>query len=87
MTRYMIWNKRTNQIVPTTFDDRKKAKETLKAMVPNLKHYGSLVSEGDFQITLRELMDWEIISFKPTGITGVQVSEIQKSSAWKEHCE
>ena len=87
MTCYMIWNKRTNQIVPTTFDDRKKAKETLKAMVPNLKHYGSLVSEGDFQITLRELMDWEIISFKPTGITGVQVSEIQKSSAWKEHCE
>ena len=87
MACYMIWNKRTNQIVPTIFDDRKKAKETLKAMVPNLKHYGSLVSEGDFQITLRELMDWEIISFKPTGITGVQVSEIQKSSAWKERCE
>ena len=87
MTCYMIWNKRTNQIAPVTFNDRKKAKETLKAMVPNLKHYGSLVSEGDFQITLRELMDWEIISFKPTGITGVQVSEIQKSSAWKEHCE
>ena len=87
MTCYMIWNKRTNQIIPETFNDRKKAKETLKAMVPNLKHYGSLVSEGDFQITLRELMDWEIISFKPTGITGVQISEIQKSSAWKEHCE
>lgn len=87
MAYYMIWNKRTNQIVPTTFNDRKKAKETLKAMVPNLKYYGSLVSEGDFQITLRELMDWEIISFKPTGITGVQASEIQKSSAWKEHCE
>ena len=87
MVYYMIWNKRTNQIVPTTFDDRKKAKETLKAMVPNLQYYDSLVSEGDFQITLRELMDWEIISFKPTGITGVQISEIQKSSAWKEHCE
>ena len=87
MTYYMIWNKHTNQIVPTTFNDRKKAKETLKAMVPNLKSLDSKISEGDFQITLRELMDWEIISFKPTGITGVQVSEIQKSSAWKEHCE
>ena len=66
---------------------QKKAEETLKAMVPNLKHYGPLVSEGDFEITLRDLMDWEIISFKPTGITGVQISEIQKSPAWKEHCE
>ena len=87
MTYYMIWNKHTNQIVPVTFDNQKKAEETLKAMVPNLKHYGPLVPEGDFEITLRDLMDWEIISFKPTGITGVQVSEIQKSPAWKEHCE
>lgn len=87
MAYYMIWNKHTNQIVPVTFDNQKKAEETLKAMVPNLKHYGPLVSEGDFEITLRDLMNWEIISFKPTGITGVQVSEIQKSSAWKEHCE
>ena len=85
MTRYMIWNKRTNQIVPTTFNDRKKAKETLKAMVPNLEHYGFLVSVGEFQIILLELMDWEIISFKPTGITGVQVSGIRESPAWKKY--
>ena len=85
MTRYMIWNKRTNQIVPTIFKNRKKAKETLKEMVPNLKHYGFLVSVGEFQITLLELMDWEIISFKPTGITGVQVSGIRESPAWKKY--
>ena len=87
MNCYMIWNKHTNQIVPVTFDNQKKAEETLKAMVPDLKFLDSRISEGDFQITLRDLMDWEIISFKPTGISGVQVSGIQKSSAWKEHCE
>lgn len=87
MACYMIWNKRTNQIAPAIFKNRKKAKETLKAMVPNLKFLDSRISEGDFQITLLDLMDWEIISFEPTGITGVQVSEIQKSSAWKERCE
>ena len=87
MAYYMIWNKHTNQIVPTTFDNQKKAEETLKAMVPDLKFLDSRISEGDFQITLRDLMDWEIISFKPTGISGVQVSGIRESPAWKEYAE
>ena len=87
MAYYMIWNKHTNQIVPTTFDNQKKAEETLKAMVPDLKFLDSRISEGDFEITLRDLMDWEIISFKPTGITGVQVSGIRESPAWEEYAE
>ena len=87
MACYMIWDKHTNQIVPTTFDNQKKAEETLKAMVPDLKFLDSRISEGDFQITLRDLMDWEIISFKPTGISGVQVSGIRESPAWEEYAE
>ena len=87
MSCYMIWNKHTNQIVPVTFDNQKKAEETLKAMVPDLKFLDSRISEGDFEITLRDLMDWQIISCNPTGISGVQVSGIRESPAWKEHCE
>lgn len=87
MTCYMIWNKRTNQIVPTTFDNQKKAEETLKAMLPDLKSLDSRISEGDFEITLRDLMDWQIISCNPTGISGVQVSGIRESPAWEEHAE
>ena len=87
MSCYMIWNKHTNQIVPVTFDNQKKAEETLKSMVPDLKFLDSRISEGDFEITLLDLMDWEIISFKPTGITGVQVSGIRESPAWEEYAE
>ena len=87
MAYYMIWNKHTNQIVPTTFDNQKKAEETLKAMVPDLKSLDSRISEGDFEITLRDLMDWQIISYNPTGISGVQVSGIRESPAWKEYAE
>ena len=87
MSCYMIWNKHTNQIVPTTFDNQKKAEETLKAMVPDLKFLDSRISEGDFEITLRDLMDWQIISYNPTGISGVQVSGIRESPAWKEYAE
>ena len=87
MACYMIWNKHTNQIVPTTFDNQKKAEETLKAMVPDLKFLDSRISEGDFEITLRDLMDWQIISYNPTGISGVQVSGIRESPAWKEYAE
>ena len=47
MSCYMIWNKHTNQIVPTTFDNQKKAEETLKAMLPDLKSLDSKISEGD----------------------------------------
>ena len=87
MSCYMIWNKHTNQIVPTTFDNQKKAEETLKAMLPDLKSLDSKISEGDFEITLRDLMDWQIISYNPTGISGVQVSGIRESPAWKEYAE
>ena len=87
MAYYMIWNKHTNQIVPTTFDNQKKAEETLKAMLPDLKSLDSKISEGDFEITLRDLMDWQIISYNPTGISGVQVSGIRESPAWKEYAE
>ena len=87
MSCYIIWNKHTNQIVPTTFDNQKKAEETLKAMVPDLKFLDSRISEGDFEITLRDLMDWQIISYNPTGISGVQVSGIRESPAWKEYAE
>ena len=87
MSCYMIWNKHTNQIVPTTFDNQKKAEETLKAMLPDLKSLDSRISEGDFEITLRDLMDWQIISYNPTGISGVQVSGIRESPAWKEYAE
>lgn len=87
MSCYMIWNKHTNQIVPTTFDNQKKAEETLKAMLPDLKSLDSKISEGDFEITLRDLMDWQIISYNPTGISGVQVSGIRESPAWEEYAE
>ena len=87
MSCYMIWNKHTNQIVPTTFDNQKKAEETLKAMVPDLKSLDSRISEGDFEITLRDLVDWQIISCNPTGISGVQVSGIRESPAWEEYTE
>lgn len=87
MAYYMIWNKHTNQIVPVTFDNQKKAEETLKAMVPDLKFLDSRISEGDFEITLRDLMDWQIISCNPTGISGVQVSGIRESPAWEEYTE
>ena len=87
MAYYMIWNKHTNQIVPTTFDNQKKAEETLKAMLPDLKSLDSKISEGDFEITLQDLVDWQIISCNPTGISGVQVSGIRESPAWKEYAE
>ena len=87
MSCYMIWNKHTNQIVPTTFDNQKKAEETLKAMLPDLKSLDSKISEGDFEITLQDLVDWQIISCNPTGISGVQVSGIRESPAWKEYAE
>ena len=87
MSCYMIWNKHTNQIVPTTFDNQKKAEETLKAMLPDLKSLDSRISEGDFEITLRDLMDWQIISCNPTGISGFQVSGIRESPAWEEYAE
>ena len=87
MSCYMIWNKHTNQIVPTTFDNQKKAEETLKAMLPDLKSLDSKISEGDFEITLQDLVDWQIISCNPTGISGVQVSGIRESPAWDEYAE
>lgn len=87
MAYYMIWNKHTNQIVPTTFDNQKKAEETLKAMLPDLKSLDSKISEGDFEITLQDLVDWQIISCNPTGISGVQVSGIRESPAWEEYAE
>ena len=87
MSCYIIWNKHTNQIVPVTFDNQKKAEETLKAMLPDLKSLDSKISEGDFEITLRDLVDWQIISCNPTGISGVQVSGIRESPAWKEYAE
>ena len=87
MSCYMIWNKHTNQIVPTTFDNQKKAEETLKAMLPDLKSLDSKISEGDFEITLQDLVDWQIISCNPTGISGVQVSGIRESPAREEYAE
>ena len=87
MAYYMILNKHTNQIVPTTFDNQKKAEETLKAMLPDLKSLDSKISEGDFEITLQDLVDWQIISCNPTGISGVQVSGIRESPAWEEYAE
>ena len=87
MSCYMIWNKHTNQIVPTTFDNQKKAEETLKAMVPDLKSLDSKISEGDFEITLQDLVDWQIISCNPTGISGFLVSGIRESPAWEEYAE
>ena len=87
MAYYMIWNKHTNQIVPVTFDNQKKAEETLKAMLPDLKSLDSKISEGDFEITLQDLVDWQIISCNPTGISGVQVSGIRESPAWEEYAE
>ena len=85
MARYMIWNKFTNQTIPSVFDNLDTALSVLKPLVPNLENLVDTTSEEDFNFVLKDLDEWEIISFKPTGITGVQVSGIRESPAWKTY--
>lgn len=85
MTRYMIWNKFTNQTVPSVFDSLDKAVSAFKPLVPNLENLVDTTSEEDFNFVLKELDEWEIISIEPTGITSMGLSKIQESPAWKKY--
>lgn len=85
MKRYMIWNKFTNQTVPSVFDSLDKALPVLKPMVPNLENLADTTTEDDFNFVLKDLDEWEIISIEPTGITSLGLSKIQESPAWKKY--
>lgn len=85
MKRYMIWNKFTNQTVPSVFDSLDKALSVLKPMVPNLENLADTTTEDDFNFVLKDLDEWEIISIEPTGITSLGLSKIQESPAWKKY--
>ena len=85
MTRYMIWNKFTNQTVPSVFESLDMALSVLKPLVPNLGNLVDTTSEEDFNFVLKELDEWEIISIEPTGITSMGLSKIQESPAWKKY--
>lgn len=85
MTRYMIWNKYNNQTIPLVFDSLDTALSALRPLVPDLGNLVDMTSEEVFNFVLKDLDKWEIISFKPTGITGVQVSGIRESPAWKKY--
>ena len=83
MKRYMIWNKFTNQTVPSVFDSLDAALSVLKPMVPNLRNLAKTTSEDDFNFILKDLDEWEIISVEQTGITSEMLSGIKESPAWK----
>ena len=85
MTRYMIWNKRTNQTVPSVFDSLETALSVLKPLVPNLGNLVDTTTEEDFNFVLKDLDEWEIISIESTGITSFGLSKIQESPAWKKY--
>ena len=85
MTRYMIWNKFTNQTVPSVFENLDAALSVWKPLVPNLENLVDTTSEEDFNFVLKELDEWEIISIEPTGITSMGLSKIQESPAWKKY--
>ena len=85
MTRYMIWNKHTNQTIPLVFDSLDTALSALKPLVPNLENLVDTTSEEDFNFVLKELDEWEIISIESTGITSMGLSKIQESPAWKKY--
>ena len=85
MTRYMIWNKFTNQTVSSVFDSLDTAVSVLKPLVPNLGNLVDTTSEEDFNFVLKDLDGWEIISIETTGITSMGLSKIQESPAWKKY--
>lgn len=85
MKRYMIWNKFTNQTVPSVFDSLDAALSVLKPMVPHLENLADTPSEDDFNFVLKDLDEWEIISVEQTGITSETLSAIKESPAWKKH--
>lgn len=85
MTRYMIWNKFTNQTAPSVFDSLDTALSALKPLVPNLGNLVDTTSEADFNFVLKDLDEWEIISIETTGITSMGLSKIQESPAWKKY--
>ena len=85
MTRYMIWNKFTNQTVQSVFDSLDTALSMLKLLVPNLGNLVDTTSEEVFNFVLKDLDKWEIISIEPTGITSMGLSKIQESPAWKKY--
>ena len=85
MTRYMIWNKFTNQTVPSVFENLDAALSVWKPLVPNLENLVDTTSEEDFNFVLKELDEWEIISIETTGITSMMLSKIQESPAWKKY--
>ena len=85
MTRYLIWNKYANQTVPLVFDSLDMALSVLKPLVPNLENLVDTTSEEDFNFVLKDLDEWEIISIESTGITGMRLSKIQESPAWKKY--
>ena len=86
MTRYMIWNKFTNQTVQSVFDSLDTALSMLKLLVPNLGNLVDTTSEEVFNFVLKDLDKWEIISIESTGITCKGLSKIQESPAWKTYC-
>ena len=85
MTRYLIWNKYANQTVPLVFDSLDMALSVLKPLVPNLENLVDTTSEEDFNFVLKDLDEWESISIESTGITGMRLSKIQESPAWKKY--
>ena len=85
MTRYMIWNKFTNQTVPSVFENLDAALSVWKPLVPNLENLVDTTSEEDFNFVLKDLDEWESISIESTGITSMGLSKIQESPAWKKY--
>lgn len=85
MKRFMIRNKFTNQTVPAVFDSLDKAISVLKPMVPNLENLSDTTPEEDFNLVLKDLDEWEIMFVESTGITSIDLSNIQESPAWKKH--
>lgn len=85
MKRYMIWNKFTNQTVPSVFDSLDTALSVLKPMVPNLENLADTTSKDEFEFITKDLDEWEIISIEQTGVTSEMLSGIKESPAWKTH--
>jgi len=85
MPNYLILNNHTKQIVPTICENLEEAKGILAAFTPNLGRLDASTSKEDFSLVLTDLGEWGIISFEPMDVTGVTLSGIKESPAWKNH--
>ena len=54
MTRYMIWNKHTNQTIPLVFDSLDTALSALRPLVPDLGNLVDTTSEEVFNFVLKD---------------------------------